>query len=188
MSASELELDMYSELANIGIGTAATALGQMLTHRVTMTSPEAVELTLGDVEAFFTLDQADVALVLVSAGGELAGQVCLVLEDPGAYLASLGVPHEFAESALAEIGNIFGSQFLAAVGSMAGLSSDPEPPAVALAPRSAVVQTVVAIAAQTEPFFVIRSRLLDEETGAASELIYMPEHSTIESLRELLDS
>ena len=186
MPASELELDMYSELANVGVGTAATALGQMLSQRVDMTPPEAAELSLADVEAFFGVDEQEVALVLVSATGGLAGQVCLVLEDPEPYLSTLGVPAEFAESALAEIGNIFGSQFLAAIGSMTGMIGEPAPPAVGFAPRSAALETIIAIAAQDEPFYVIRAHLVAQETSATADLLYLPAHATIESLRGLL--
>lgn len=188
MTASDVEIDMYNELTNIGGGNAATALSQMVNARVDLGLPRTAELTLADIADLVGEGDGDVAVVLVTVTGDLAGTLVLLLEESTVITEALGVTDEFVVSALAEIGNIVGSRFLISIGEMVALDGEVEPPAVAFAPRCAALETVVALAAQEEPFFVLRIDL-DIETAEeheANELHYFPAPPTVERLRGLL--
>ncbi len=187
MSASNAELDMYNELTNIGAGNAATALSQMLNERVDIGLPQAIELSLGDLEGIVGgSDSGAVTMVLINVRGELAGSIALVLDPPDHYLEALQVPEEFADSALGEIGNIFGAQFLIAMGRMANLTGEVEPPAVGHGPRNAILETVIALAAESEPFYVLQMALKMGDHESEAQLLYFPAEQTLDNLRELL--
>jgi len=175
MDPTSEELDMYNELTNIGAGNAATALSQMLNERVDIGLPEAKELTLGDLQGIVGGDDsATVSMVLINVQGELAGSIALVLDPPSHYLDALQVPPEFADSALGEIGNIFGAQFLVAMGRMANLTGEVEPPAVGHGPRNAILETVIALAAESEPFYVLQMALKMGDHSSEAQLLYFP--------------
>lgn len=187
MTASSSELDMYNELTNIGAGNAATALSEMIHHRVDIGLPESKELTLSDLaEIVGGLDSGYVGMVLINVKGELAGTLALVLDPPDPYLEALQVPEEFAESALGEIGNIFAAQFLIAMGKMTNLIGEVEPPAVGHGPRDAIIETVVALAAEEEPFFVLQMRFVVAGMGSEAQLLYFPSSDALSNLKELL--
>lgn len=183
MSASDIEIDMYNELANIGGGNAATALSQMLNARVSLGLPVTAELTLGDIEQLIGDGTGEVAVTILTTIGDLAGTIVLLMSDPDAIGDALGVTDEFLASALGEIGNIVGSRFLISVGEMMMIEGEVEPPAVGFAPRSAALETVVALAAESEPFFVLRTDLDIDVLHEHNELLYFPAEATIARLR-----
>ncbi|MEM9712581.1 MAG: chemotaxis protein CheC [Actinomycetota bacterium] len=185
MPASDVEIDMYNELANIGGGNAATALSQMLNAKVDLGLPKTAELTLADIEELIGDGTEEVAVVLLTTVGDLAGTIVLLISDPDAIAVALGVTDEFLVSALGEIGNIVGSRFLISVGEMIMVEGEVEPPAVGIAERCAALETVVALAAQSEPFFVLRTDLDIESLHEHNELLYFPAESTIDRLRGL---
>ena len=185
MSASDVELDMYRELTNIGGGNAATALSQMINQKVDLGLPTSQELSIADIEHVVGDGEGEVAVTLITVRGDLAGSMALVVADPPALSEALGVPDEYLDSALAEIGNIVASRFLISIGEMIMIEGEVEPPAVGFAPRKAALQTVVALAAQSEPFYVLRLDLTIGEDGTPNEILYFPSEGTISRLRGL---
>jgi chemotaxis protein CheC len=150
---SELELDALRELANIGSGTAATALSQMLARTIDVSVPKALALPLN--EAVETVGDAELVVtgVVLPVFGDLDGLTVLLFHehDANRVCELLGVEpgSEFAVSALAEIGNILCSSYLGAIVSMTGLRIEPGPPQTACDMLGAIVESVLAIGAQS---------------------------------------
>jgi chemotaxis protein CheC len=150
---SELELDALRELANIGSGTAATALSQMLARTIDVSVPKALALPLN--EAVETVGDAELVVtgVVLPVFGDLDGLTVLLFHehDANRVCELLGVEpgSEFAISALAEIGNILCSSYLGAIVSMTGLRIEPGPPQTACDMLGAIVESVLAIGAQS---------------------------------------
>jgi chemotaxis protein CheC len=122
---SDLQLDALRELANIGSGTAATALSTMLGRSIDVSVPSAVTLPLADaVDAVGDAESVITAVVLPIVG-DLEAIVVLLFkpEDAAGICELLGVEpdSDVAHSALGEIGNILGSSYVGALGSMTGL-------------------------------------------------------------------
>ena len=71
MSASynEIQLDALRELANIGAGTASTALSQMLGHSIDLAVPDARVLPMADAVGNFRRERARDQLALPVHGG-----------------------------------------------------------------------------------------------------------------------
>jgi chemotaxis protein CheC len=149
---SELELDALRELANIGSGTAATALSQMLARPIDVSVPTALALPLA--EAVETVGDAELVVtgVVLPVFGDLEGLTVLLFEehDANRICELLGVEpgSDFGISALAEIGNILCSSYLGAIVSMTGLGIEPGPPQTACDMLGAIVASVLAVGAE----------------------------------------
>ena len=144
---TDLQLDALRELANIGSGTASTALSSMLGRPVDISVPVVQALPFAEaVEAVGPVEQ-DVAAVLLGIHGDLTGAVLLVvgLEDAATLCGMLGVEldSEWGLSALGEIGNIVGASYLGALGTMTGLEMEPTPPSPVVDMLGAIVATAL---------------------------------------------
>jgi chemotaxis protein CheC len=132
MTRSDLgprELDALSELATVGCGQAITALAKLARRRLDMDVPEAwVGAEEGAIAAFLGGLGGDLVAVGVTLEGALQGDLLLALpeRDAEALAAVLGFPVDgggwggMAQSALMESGNIVGSAFVSAVGTLVG--------------------------------------------------------------------
>ena len=107
---TDLQLDALRELANIGSGTAGTALSSLLGRPVDISVPKAAALELADAVDAAGDPEDIVWAVAVPVDGDLdATALLLVGEDDAASICGmLGVDAESEDgrSALQEIGNI----------------------------------------------------------------------------------
>jgi chemotaxis protein CheC len=131
------EVDALQELATIGCGQAITALGKLTRRRFDMDVPEAwVGAEAGAIAVFLGALGTDLVAVGVRLEGPLTGDLLLALPDDDAVRLAhmLGFPPArreaagerdvewggMAESALMESGNIVGSAFVSAIGTLVG--------------------------------------------------------------------
>jgi chemotaxis protein CheC len=145
---TEIQLDALRELANIGSGTASTALSTMLGRAVDISVPNAQALPFAEaVEAAGPVEQEITGIVL-GIVGDLDGTVLLLVPpaDADAMCRMLGVDpaDEFALSALGEIGNVVGTSYINALVAMTGMEIEPTPPATATDMLGAIVESVLA--------------------------------------------
>jgi chemotaxis protein CheC len=144
---TEAQLDALGELANIGSGTACTALAQMLGRPVDIRVPKALALPLGDAIEAVGAAGAPRTAVKLDISGDLEGTVLLVflLEDAQTLCAMLGVEpdSDVGRSALGEIGNILGTSYVNALSRMVGMKVEPHPPATHTDMLGAIVSTVL---------------------------------------------
>jgi chemotaxis protein CheC len=144
---SELELDALRELASIGSGTAATALGRLLGREIELQVPRALALGLADaVDAIGPADLPVASAVLPVGGVEAVVLLLFSEREASALCELLGVEPatEVGDSALAEICNIVGASALGAVARMTGLELEPRPPHVLHDMLGAVVASALA--------------------------------------------
>ncbi len=172
----ELQLDALRELANIGSGTAATALSSMLGRPVDISVPAALALPIADVvEATGTPDAVVTAVVLPLIGDlDAIALLLFAPEDAATLCGLLGVDpdSEVGLSALAEIGNILGSAYIGALSTMTSLALEPRPPETATDMLGAIVSSVLALGAEeTDIALLLDSELTVE--GAECSLSFM---------------
>jgi chemotaxis protein CheC len=125
---SRQEVDALQELASVGCGQAISALGKLSGRRIDMDVPEAwFGADAGAIAHFLGSMGQQLIAVGVRLEGALTGHLLLALPEGDAekLAAVLGFPAEgrwegMAESALMESGNIVGSAFVSAVGTMVG--------------------------------------------------------------------
>ena len=180
MELNDMQLDGLREIANIGSGTAATALSSMLGRAVDLTVPKALALELADaVDAVGTPDD-DVTAVVLGVAGDLAATVVLLFDPASAatVCSLLGVDladSEMALSALGEVGNILGSSYIGAMSQMANLALEPMPPAALADMLGAIVATALATtAADTDFALLLDSEMLVEGAECTFGVLFVP--------------
>jgi chemotaxis protein CheC len=122
------EVDALQELASIGCGRALSALGKLSGRQIQMDVPEAwIGAGPGAIADFLGSLGQDLVAVGVKLEGALTGDLLLALPERDAETLAtvLGFPPAgpwggMAESALMESGNIVGSAFVSAVGTLVG--------------------------------------------------------------------
>jgi chemotaxis protein CheC len=145
---SDLQLDALRELANIGSGTASTALSSMLGRVVDISVPKARVLSFAEAVEATGPPESEVTGIVLGVTGELIATVLLLVPpaDAGRLVSILGVDPagELAASALGEIGNVVGTSYLNALARMTGIEMEPTPPATATDMLGAIVESVLA--------------------------------------------
>ena len=184
---TDLQLDALRELANIGSGTASTALSGMLGRSVDISVPKAQALPFAEaVDAVGPAEQAMTGIVL-GIVGELSGTVLLLVppSDADALCRMLGVEpdDEFALSALGEIGNIVGASYINALGAMTGLELEPAPPVSATDMLGAIVASVLAGRAEGDDVaLVLDSDMVVEGEDCSISFLLVPSRGGVEEL------
>jgi chemotaxis protein CheC len=168
-SFTDLQLDALRELANIASGSAATALSQMLAREVEINVPRALALPLADAVDACGSPEEMVAGVVIPVEGNLQAVVLMLigLQDAGSLCRLLGVEAgtEVGDSALREIGNIVGTNYLNGLAAMTGLELFPCPPRLGCDMLGAIVATLLAQTAGAEDLALV----LDSELDVSGE-------------------
>ena len=185
---SDLQLDALRELANIGSGTAATALSTMLGRTIDVSVPSAMALPLNEAVEAVGDPESLVTAVVLPIFGDLEAMVVLLFkpEDAATVCGLLGVDadSEWGLSALCEIGNILGSSYVGALGSMTGLEMEPRPPEAAQDSLGALVATVLSLnAAETSIALLLDSDLIVEGEECSFSFMLVP---TADGVQDLL--
>jgi chemotaxis protein CheC len=184
---SDLQLDALRELANIGSGTASTALSSMLSRSVDISVPTAAALPFADaVEAVGPAERV-VTGVVIGVHGDMTATVLLLLGDGDAatLCGLLGVDpaDELAASAVGEIGNIVGASYINALSAMTGLTLEPEPPQSATDMLAAIVATVLAGRATGDDIaLVVDSDLTVEGEDCSISFLLVPSSGGVQEL------
>jgi chemotaxis protein CheC len=190
------EVDALQELASIGCGQAISALGKLAGRRFEMDVPEAwIGAEPGAIAAFLGSLGQTLLAVGVKLEGPLTGDLLLALpeRDAGVLAAMLGFPpagadwSAMSESALMESGNIVGSAFVTAVGTLVREKLLLSVPALARGSGRGCVEQLVAHAGSVA--VATRFSASAEQPGAALEglILVMPEPERIAKLLSHLD-
>jgi len=184
---TELQLDALRELANIGSGTASTALSGMLGRSVDISVPKAQALPFAEAVEAAGDAETEVTGIVLGIVGEMQGTVLLLVPpaDADAMCRMLGVEpdDEFALSALGEIGNIVGTSYINALASMTGIEIEPTPPATATDMLGAIVETVLAGAAMSgDVALLLDSNLMVEGEDCSISFLLVPDQGGVELL------
>jgi chemotaxis protein CheC len=182
-----LQLDALRELANIGSGTASTALSTLLGRSVDISVPNAKALPFAEaVEAAGPAEQ-DVTGIVLGIVGDMNGTVLLLVPpaDADAMCRMLGVEPDdaVALSALGEIGNIVGTSYINALAGMTGMDLEPTPPATATDMLGALVASVLAGHAHAgDTALMLDSNLVVEGDDCSVSFLLVPDQGGVATL------
>ena len=184
---SDLQLDALRELANIGSGTASTALSSLLGRSVDITVPSARVLPMAEAVSAVGDPEADATGVVLGVVGDMGASVLLLFtpSDADMMCGMLGVEAgtEIGDSALQEIGNIVGTSYINALAGMTGMALEPTPPGVATDMLGAIVQTVLAERADGgDAALLLDSELMVEQTDCSVSFLLMPDQGGVDRL------
>ena len=188
---TDLQLDALRELANIGSGTASTALSSMLGRSVDISVPNAFVMPMAEAVGTIGDPESETTGVVLGIVGELTGSVLLLFTPKDAELMCrlLGVEAgtEIGVSALMEIGNIVGASYINALGQMIGMELEPTPPAAATDMLGAIVETVLAERAGAgDVALLLDSDLVVEGEDCSVSFLLVPDQGGVDQMLKRL--
>ena len=184
----DLHLDALREVGNIGAGTAATALSQMIGEPVGMSVPRVRVLALEEVPDGVGGAESLVAAVHLRVVGDAPGHILFIapLEVArnlaGLLLAGMEPGErdemglsELERSALQELGNVLTSSYLIALTTLTGLHLEPSPPALGVDMAGALLGTVLAeVSLSTDVALLIETAFEEGGRHAAGDFLFIP--------------
>jgi chemotaxis protein CheC len=198
MKLSTIQSDAIQELGNIGAAHAATTLSQMLGSTIEMSVPAVNVVDLSHLADYMGEESA--AMVAFELQGDIAhgGYILFYITRESAIRMTntmLGLTEtnrplsEMDESALLEVGNIMVSAFLDATAELLGFVMLPSPPALTIDMAHAAMQSLIAqMQEETNEVLLFSTELTCEEYKVDSDIIMMPERSTLNKIIELLEN
>ena len=198
MKLSTVQADAIQELGNIGAAHAATTLSLMLGSTIEMSVPAIKVIDLSQLGTYMGEESA--AMVAFELQGEIAhgGYILFYITRESAVRMTntiLGITEinrplsEMDQSALLEVGNIMVSAFLDATAELLGIIMLPSPPALTIDMAHAVMQSLIAqMQEETNEVLLFSTELVCREYKIDSDIIMMPERSTLLRIIELLEN
>lgn len=185
-----------TEIANDGAFRAGRGLSGLIGEEILIRIPEVRLGTRLDVCAAVGGDDALVLGAYLGVSGDVSGHVMLLFPEARALECvdlMCGQPpgttteaDDFAQSAIAELGNIVGSAFVNALADATNLSLHPSPPVVVRDLAMALVESVYAeVMAQEGPVVIIDTVFEDTRGETAGLLILAPDPPALARLEEL---
>jgi chemotaxis protein CheC len=198
MTLSTVQADAIQELGNIGAAHAATTLSQMLGSSVEMSVPAIKAVDISELGNYMGEEAA--AMVAFELQGEIphGGYIVFYISRESAIrltntmlgLTEMNRPmNEMDESALLEVGNIMVSAFLDATAELLGFIMLPSPPALTVDMAHAAMSTLVAqMGEEVNEVLLFSTELVCEEHKIDSDIIMMPETTTLARIVELMEN
>ncbi len=198
MKLSEVQADAIQELGNIGAAHAATTLSVMLGSTIEMSVPAIRVVDLARLGEYMGEESA--AMVAFELQGDIphGGYILFYITRGSAVRLTntmLGMTEmnrpftEMDESALLEVGNIMVSAFLDATAELLGMVMLPSPPALTIDMAHAAMQSLIAqMQEETNEVLLFSTELVCEEHRIDSDIIMMPETSTLVKIVGLLEN
>jgi chemotaxis protein CheC len=198
MKLSAVQADAIQELGNIGAAHAATTLSQMLGSTIEMSVPAIKVVDLSQLGQYMGEESA--AMVAFELQGDIphGGYILFYITRESAVRMTntmLGQTEinrplsEMDESALLEVGNIMVSAFLDATAELLGFVMIPSPPSLTIDMAHAAMQSLIAqMQEETNEVLLFSTELVCEEYKVDSDIIMMPERSTLMRMIELLEN
>jgi chemotaxis protein CheC len=198
MKLSAVQEDAIQELGNIGAAHAATTLSQMLGSSIEMSVPAIRVVDLSQLGQYMGEESA--AMVAFELQGDIphGGYILFYITRESAVrmtntmlgLSEINRPlSEMDKSALLEVGNIMVSAFLDATAELLGFVMLPSPPSLTIDMAHAAMQSLIAqMQEETNEVLLFSTELVCEEYKVDSDIIMMPERSTLLRIIELLEN
>ena len=198
MKLSAVQADAIQELGNIGAAHAATTLSQMLGSTIEMSVPAIKVVDLSQLGQYMGEESA--AMVAFELQGDIphGGYILFYITRESAIRMTntmLGLTEidrplsEMDQSALLEVGNIMVSAFLDATAELLGFVMLPSPPSLTIDMAHAAMQSLIAqMQEETNEVLLFSTELVCEEYKVDSDIIMMPERSTLMRIIELLEN
>jgi chemotaxis protein CheC len=196
---TELQRDSLKELGNIGAGSAATALSQLLGNDIHLGVPDVSLVPVEEIVDVISLKGQIVAAVYMKVFGEIPARALMVFpQDKVFFLLDLlmkkplGTTKTFGEneqSAVKEIGNIIVSSYLNAIAKFVGLNSVPSVPALAVDMMEAIFETISAELAETgKEGLLIETDMIENVSKINTTLFLIPDEGAMEKILQALDN
>lgn len=190
----DAELDALTEVCNIGMGHAATALSQLMGKGVSIGVPRLQLLhPAGLIEL---LDSQEVISLHLQILGNVRGTILILLQQDNAHrilellLGRRGEAglqlSELEASTLNEVGNILASACLNALGTMLKMTLLPSVPTLVTGKAGAVLAPLIKHPDNEESILMIDTVFSIADTLCDGSIFLMPEPESLRSMLKAL--
>ena len=183
----DAELDALTEVCNIGMAHAATALSQLTGKGVSIEVPRLQILDTARLVKL--LDAQEVMSLHLQILGNVRGNIMILLPDDDAHRIlelllgrkpAPGLPlSELEVSTLMEVGNILASACLNALGAMLGMTLLPSVPTLVTGAAGSVLAKVMEPAANGEAMVMIDTMFSIDGALCGGSLFLIPEPASL---------
>jgi chemotaxis protein CheC len=190
---SQRQLDALREVANIGAGNAANALGAMLKSKIAISVPRAKIMPFADVADFMGGAESHSVAIYFHVTGQVQASILLVMPIEkatqlvemmlGSPASANGSFSNLEYSALMELGNILSSSYLNALSSFTKISFKPSPPALAIDMVGAILNTILCQYGEvSEMVLVMETGFKKDKMDVVGNIFLLPEPDTLENI------
>ncbi len=190
-------IDCLKEIGNIGSGSAANALSQMLGKPVMMRVPDVKVLNYQNVISEMGGPEKVITGILVHLDGDIQGMIMFLLEDSFAKVVLstfLGKDNvrvveldETDFSAIKEMGNIMAGSYLQAIGQLTGLTIDMSVPSMTVDMMGAIMSVPIVMYSEIgDKVLFINDGFVIDGVDIKSNIILIPDMKSLYILMKKL--
>ncbi len=194
---SPVAIDCLREIGNIGSGSAACALSDMLGKKVIMRVPDVRVMDYQEVIDHMGGPEKVITGILVRLEGDVNGMIMFLLEDSFAKVVlstfmqienvEVAKLDETSLSAIREMGNIMSGSYLLALSQLTGLTIDMSVPAMALDMLGAIMSVpIIEFSEVGDKVLFIDDGFVIDGVDIKSNIILIPEMASLATLMKKL--
>jgi chemotaxis protein CheC len=184
---SDEQKSALSQVAESISEKATDAFSKLLGTEVTAKVPELEVLPLGEAVERLGSPAEQVTVAWLPVVGQIEASVLLLFDPEGEKelydILGLEPDTEIARSALQEMANIIGTQYVFGIAESCGMTFEPEPPEVAEGMLGAVLSTVLAMSTvMTNYAVLVDTQLKVAKANCTVRFLFIPSDSSVEAL------
>ncbi len=191
-----MEIDVLTEVGNIGAGNAMTALSSMIGQMVDIEVPAVNILGFQEAIDYAGGPEKTVVGIIVPIKDDIEGEILFLLENDIVELVVstffgtsdidlLNLSPEMT-SALTELGNIMAASYVNAIAELTGMKIEVEIPMLSVDMLGAIMSVPAAQMGElSDKLLYIDNLMLIDKVSVKSKMMLLP---TVESLDKLLRS
>ena len=194
---SPVAIDCLREIGNIGSGSAASSLSQMLGKPIEMRVPDVCVLEYQQIIDTMGGPEKVITGILVRLQGDIKGMMMFLLEDSFAQVVlstfmsqdkiELTKLDDMQLSVSTEMGNIMAGSYLRALATLTGLTIDMEIPSMTVDMLGAIMSVPITEFAQVgDKVLFINDGFSVDGVDIKSNIILIPEMESLETLMKKL--
>lgn len=193
---SPVAIDCLREIGNIGSGSAASSLAQMLGKQIEMRVPDVCVLEYQQIIDTMGGPEKVITGILVRLQGDIKGMMMFLLEDSFAQVVlstfvdgkiDLTQLDEMQLSVITEMGNIMAGSYLRALSTLTGLTIDMDIPSMTVDMLGAIMSVPITEFAQVgDKVLYINDGFSIDGIDIKSNIILIPEMESLEILMKKL--
>ena len=191
------DIDILTEIGNIGAGNAATALSEILQGRVEMSVPKVGILKFSELINELNGPENIIVAILVGIDGDLDGFILFALETECALtlLRLVGIDYdldifslsELEQSTLKEITNILTGTYLTAVCDLTGLSINATVPSLVVDMAGAILDVPISFYGQVgDSVLLIETQFKKGDDLVIGRFMLIPDINSYDTLLKSL--
>ncbi len=194
---SPVAIDCRREIGNIGSGSAASSLSEMLGKPIEMKVPNVCVLEYQQIIDTMGGPEKVITGILVRLQGDIKGMMMFLLEDSFAqvvlstFMSAENVQvtklDDMQLSVITEMGNIMAGSYLRALGTLTGLTIDMSIPSMTVDMLGAIMSVPIIEFSQVgDKVLFIDDGFAIDGVDIKSNIILIPEMESLETLMKKL--